>query len=127
MAGRRSTWFLTASDPVRARKRWIGGTLDTHGAIIVDDGALAALKAGKSLLPAGVRAVEGGFSRGDAVVVRGADGTEIGRGLSGYDHGEAALIIGRNSRDIAGLLGYAGRAAMIHRDDLVLIGEGSET
>lgn len=121
--GRPCTWFLSPSNPVTARKRWIGGTLEPRGTIVVDEGAIRALRAGKSLLPAGMRSVDGRFERGDAVLVRAIDGTEIGRGLSGYDVAEAAAIVGRNSRDIAAVLGYAGRSAVIHRDDLVLIGE----
>lgn len=125
--GANCTWFLTPSDPVRARKRWIGGSLDVHGAVGVDAGAVAALAAGRSLLPAGVRQVEGSFGRGDAILVRGPDGGEVGRGLAGYDADEARAIMGAKTGDIARILGYAGRAAMIHRDDLVLIGEaGSE-
>jgi glutamate 5-kinase len=124
--GARCTWFLTPSDPVSARKRWIGGSLELRGVITVDDGAVKALQARKSLLPAGVRSVEGEFERGDAVLLRGPDGTEIGRGLVGYDAREARAIIGVNSRDIARILGYSGRSAMLHRDDLVLIGEGAE-
>jgi glutamate 5-kinase len=120
-----STWFLTPSDPVSARKRWIGGSLDTHGVVIVDEGAVKALRARKSLLPAGVRAVEGVFERGDTVVLRGPDGADIGRGLAGYDADEARSILGANSRDIERILGYVGRSAMIHRDDLVLSGEGT--
>ena len=125
--GARCTWFLTPSDPVRARKRWIGGSLEIRGVITVDEGAVKALQARKSLLPAGVRSVEGDFERGDAVLLRGPDGAEIGRGLAGYDAREARAITGVNSRDIARILGYAGRSAMLHRDDLVLIGEGAET
>ena len=120
------TWFLTPSDPVSARKRWIGGSLDIHGVVVVDAGAVKALRARKSLLPAGVQAVEGVFERGDAVVLRGPDGADIGRGLAGYDAVEARAIVGANSRDIERILGYVGRSAMIHRDDLVLSGEGSE-
>jgi glutamate 5-kinase len=120
------TWFLTPSDPVRARKRWIGGSLDVQGAVVVDDGAAKALAGGKSLLPAGVRQVEGAFERGDAILVRGTDGGELGRGLAGYDAAEARAIIGVKTGDIARILGYAGRAAMIHRDDLVLIGEAQD-
>jgi glutamate 5-kinase len=120
------TWFLTPSDPVRARKRWIGGSLDVQGAVVVDDGAARALGLGKSLLPAGVRQVEGAFERGDAILVRGADGGELGRGLAGYDAAEARAIMGVKTGDIARILGYAGRAAMIHRDDLVLIGEAQD-
>jgi glutamate 5-kinase len=125
--GGNCTWFLTPSDPVSARKRWISGTLETRGALVIDNGAVTALHGGKSLLSAGVRTVDGDFERGDAVLVRGPDGTEIGRGLAGYDASEARAIMGAKTGDIAKILGYAGRSAMIHRDDLVLIGEGAET
>jgi glutamate 5-kinase len=124
--GANCTWFLTPSDPVSARKRWIGGSLDVQGAVMVDDGAIRALHAGKSLLPAGVRQVDGSFERGDAILVRGPDGGEVGRGLAGYDAAEARAILGANTRDIARILGYSGRSAMIHRDDLVLIGEAGD-
>src|SRR5437588_523370 len=86
----------------------------------IDPAAVAALWRGKSLLPAGVTRVEGTFSRGDVVVVRGPDGGEVGRGLSAYDAEEAGKIMGKSSGDILLILGFAGRAAMIHRDDLVL-------
>ncbi|MGL4635841.1 MAG: glutamate 5-kinase [Beijerinckiaceae bacterium] len=124
--GQACTWFLTPSDPVSARKRWIGGSLDIKGTITVDDGAAVALKAGKSLLPAGIRQIDGDFERGDAVLVRTVGGVEIARGLAGYDVQEARAILGANSRDIARILGYAGRSAMVHTDDMVLIGEGSD-
>ncbi len=124
--GANCTWFLTPSDPVSARKRWIGGSLDVQGAVVVDDGAVKALRRGKSLLPAGVRQVDGQFERGDAILVRGPDGGEVGRGLTGYDAAEARAILGANTRDIGRILGYSGRSAMIHRDDLVLIGEAGE-
>ncbi len=119
-AGARCTWFAAQDNPVTARKRWIGGALEPHGSIIVDDGAVGALRAGRSLLPAGVVRVEGSFARGDAVVVRDAKGGEIGRGLTAYDVSDARRIIGRKSREIEDILGYAGRAEMIHRDDLAL-------
>jgi glutamate 5-kinase len=115
-----ATWFLARSDPVTARKRWIAGTLEPKGAFIVDDGAAEALSTGKSLLPAGVRRVEGRFERGDAVVIRNVEGVEIGRGLTAYGHEEAKAIIGRKSSEIAGILGYLGRPELIHRDDMVL-------
>jgi glutamate 5-kinase len=114
------TWFIARSDPVAARKRWIAGTLEPKGAIIVDDGATQALASGKSLLPAGVTRVEGGFERGDAVVIRNGQGAEIGRGLVAYDHSEASRIIGRKSGEIAEILGYRGDPELIHRDDMVL-------
>jgi glutamate 5-kinase len=117
------TWFLTPANPVTARKKWIAGSLEPRGALTVDAGAVRALRSGKSLLPAGVIKVEGAFGRGDAVVVRGPDGAEIGRGLSAYDAGDADKIKGRSSADILSILGFAGRAEMIHRDDLVMGGE----
>ena len=117
-----ATWFLSFANPVTARKKWIAGAVEPKGILHIDAGALAALRRGKSLLPAGVTRIEGGFSRGDAVVVRGPDGAEIGRGLVAYDAEDAARIRGRSSNDIAVILGFAGRAAMIHRDDLVLSG-----
>ncbi len=115
-----ATWFLARSDPVTARKRWIAGTLEPKGAFIVDEGAAAALATGKSLLPAGVKRVEGRFERGDAVVIKAIEGVEIGRGLTAYGHEEAKAIIGRKSSEIAGILGYLGRPELIHRDDMVL-------
>jgi len=114
------TWFLTPANPVTARKKWIAGSLEPRGTLTVDAGAIAALRRGKSLLPAGVTRVDGAFSRGDAVVVRGPDGAEIGRGLIAYDAEDAVKIRGKSSGDILLILGFAGRAEMIHRDDLVL-------
>ena len=116
------TWFLTPSTPMQARKVWIGGTLETKGCVIVDAGAARALASGKSLLPAGVVGVEGVFSRGDCVAIRDHNGAEIGRGLVAYDAMHAERIRGRNSRDIAAILGTPGRAEMIHRDDMALDG-----
>jgi len=116
------TWFLTPSNPVAARKIWIGGSLELKGAVFVDSGAAAALARGKSLLPAGVTRIEGGFARGDCVAIRDERGAEIGRGLIAYDSSHAERIRGRNSRDISHILGTAGRAEMIHRDDMALAG-----
>ena len=114
------TWFLAPSDPVTARKRWIAGQLEPKGLVEIDAGAERALLSGKSLLPAGVTRVSGDFGRGDAVVIRSADGRELGRGLVAYAHADAARIIGKRSGEIAGILGYAGRTALVHRDDMVL-------
>ncbi len=119
-AGTRCTWFLTAANPVTARKKWIAGTLEPKGALVVDAGAIAALRRGKSLLPAGVVRVDGAFARGDAVIIRALDGAEIGRGLCAYDAEDAQKIRGRSSTDIASILGFRGRAEMVHRDDLVV-------
>jgi glutamate 5-kinase len=118
--GARCTWFLTSSTPASARKAWIAGTLEPKGSVQIDAGALAALNNGASLLPVGVTHVEGTFARGDAVVVRDAEGREIGRGLVAYDARDAGRLAGKDSRAIAALLGHPGRAEMIHRDDLVI-------
>jgi glutamate 5-kinase len=118
--GARCTWFLTASNPITARKTWIAGALEPKGTLYVDAGAVTALRGGASLLPVGVRRIEGTFARGDAVVIRELSGAELGRGLVAYDTEDAARIIGRSSREIETILGYPGRAEMVHRDDLVL-------
>src|SRR5689334_5788625 len=122
-AGAACTWFLTPANPVTARKKWIAGSLEPRGALTIDAGAVRALRGGKSLLPAGVIKVEGEFGRGDAVLVRGPDGHEVGRGLVAYDADDAEKIKGRSSADVLLILGYTGRTEMIHRDDLVLGGE----
>jgi glutamate 5-kinase len=122
LAGGKATWFLPSATPGAARKQWIAGTLKPRGTLRVDAGAERALAGGRSLLPAGVTAVEGPFGRGDAVSIVAADGREIARGLSAYPADEAALIAGRRSGDIQEILGYSGRDEIIHRDDLVLLG-----
>jgi glutamate 5-kinase len=118
--GARCTWFLTAGNPVTARKKWIAGSLEPKGTLTIDAGAVAALRRGNSLLPVGVVRIEGGFARGDAVIIRGPDGVEIGRGLCAYDAEDAQKIRGRSSSDIDTILGFSGRAEMVHRDDLVV-------
>src|SRR6201990_100965 len=117
--GGRCSWFLTPANPITARKRWIAGSLEPKGTLTIDAGAVSALRAGKSLLPAGVIRVDGQFARGDAVVVRGPDTHEVGRGLVAYDAEDAEKIKGRSSSDITTILGIGGRAEMIHPDDLV--------
>jgi len=118
--GARCTWFLTTGNPVTARKKWIAGSLEPKGTLTIDAGAVAALRRGNSLLPVGVVRIEGGFARGDAVIIRGPDGVEIGRGLCAYDAEDAQKIRGRSSADIDAILGFSGRAEMVHRDDLVV-------
>ena len=117
------TWFVPSSTPVAARKQWIAGTLRPAGAITIDAGALRALREGRSLLPAGVKAARGRFERGDTVSVLSADGAEVARGLIAYSDADAARIMGRQSSEIEALLGFRGRDEMIHRDDLVLLGD----
>ena len=118
-SGANATWFLPRTDPQAARKRWIAA-MKPRGEITVDAGAAAALRRGTSLLPAGVTSVTGRFGRGDAVAVTGPDGTALAKGLIRYTSAETAAIRGCQSRDIEAVLGYPGRAALIHRDDMVL-------
>ena len=120
--GETCTWFLSAATPLQSRKRWIAGTLVPMGRLHIDDGAALALSKGKSLLPAGVRRIEGSFARGDAVSIVSEAGLEIARGLVAYDKDDAALILGRKTSEIEKALGFRGRDEMVHRDDLVMTG-----
>jgi glutamate 5-kinase len=120
--GGKATWFVPSATPGAARKQWIAGTLSPKGTVHVDPGAERALASGRSLLPAGVTAIDGEFERGDAVRVVASDGRELARGLVAYAATEARLIIGRKSPGFADVLGYRGRDEIIHRDDLVFIG-----
>jgi glutamate 5-kinase len=117
--GAPATWFLPETDPQAARKRWISA-MKARGVIVVDAGAAKALGQGKSLLPAGITEVDGAFTRGDPVEIRGTDGTRLGIGLSCYTAQEARTIAGHRSGEIEAVLGYPGRAAVVHRDDMVL-------
>ena len=117
--GAKATWFTALTDPQAARKRWIAA-MKPKGSVTLDAGAISALESGKSLLPAGVSAVQGIFQRGDAVAITDRTGHVIGQGLVRYTADECRLIMGCKSRDIEALLGYPARAAMIHRDDMAL-------
>ena len=119
-AGGRCTWFVAKASPKTVRKQWIAGLLQPAGTLHLDDGAAKALRAGKSLLPAGVTRVDGRFERGDAVLVRDAAGVELARGLSAYSSEDARRVCGRRSQELEAILGYRGRDELIHRDDLVL-------
>jgi glutamate 5-kinase len=119
--GARCTWFLAEREGRSARKRWIAGSLAPLGALVVDAGAARALARGSSLLPAGVRAVEGTFQRGDPVAVRDEAGQLLARGLSAYDADAARLIAGHRSEELEQILGWRGRDEIIHRDDLVVL------
>ena len=118
--GARVTWFLASAEPRTARKRWIASMLNPQGALIVDAGAVAALRRGTSLLPAGVKDIEGRFERGDAVAIKTEQGREIARGISAYSSSDARAIAGHKSGEIETILGYRGRDEMIHRDNLVV-------
>ncbi len=117
--GGNSTWFTATLDPQAARKRWISA-MKPRGEVTVDAGAANALANGKSLLPAGVVGVSGSFGRGDPVSIVGPQARRLGQGLSRYTAQEADAIKGRRSSEIEQTLGYPGRAALIHRDDLAL-------
>lgn len=118
--GARATWFAASPTPVSAWKGWIAGKLEPRGTLTVDAGAHRALRQGKSLLPAGVKRVEGDFARGDTVAIALDGGGEIARGLAAYGAAEARAIAGRKTDEIEAVLGHAPRAAMVHRDDLVM-------
>ncbi len=117
--GANATWFTAQTDPQAARKGWIAA-MKPIGTVTLDAGAVTALSRGKSLLPAGITAVSGTFGRGDAIALLGPDGAVIGSGLSRYTAREAGCIKGHQSSEIETILGYPGRAALIHRDDMAL-------
>ncbi|QPC85901.1 glutamate 5-kinase [Mesorhizobium sp. NBSH29] len=118
--GERATYFHPSASPVKGYKTWIAGQLEPAGRLVVDAGAISALQAGKSLLPAGVKQVSGSFSRGDTVAIMAPDGSEMARGLVAYDAADAVRIAGLKTTEIADVLGYQARSAMVHRDDLVM-------
>ena len=117
--GAKATWFAAQTDPQAARKRWIA-SMKPRGTVTNETGAKDALARGKSLLPAGVTQIHGSYGRGDLVAIMESDDTQLGQGLIRYTSAEARAIMGRRSADIVDILGYEGRAALIHRDDMVL-------
>jgi len=117
--GANRTWFVAGADPQQARKRWINA-MKPKGELVLDAGAVTALKAGKSLLPAGVIKVIGNFGRGEPVAILAPEGVVLGKGLVRYTSTEAKQIAGHRSGEIAAILGYPGRAALVHRDDMVI-------
>ena len=119
-AGARCTIFAAALSPHTARKQWIAGALTPKGTMRIDDGAARALRAGRSLLPAGVIAVSGQFERGDLIKIEDSTGLVIGHGLSSYGHKDAMAIRGHKSNEIESVLGYRERDEMIHADNLVM-------
>lgn len=118
--GGRATWFKPRSNVTPARKKWIAGQLETSGSLTIDDGARAALVHGKSLLPAGITRIEGSFQRGDTVAIVSSAQELLARGLVTYNADDARRIIGCHSREVATILGFAGRSEIVHRDDMVL-------
>jgi glutamate 5-kinase len=120
LEGGRSTWFIPAADRESARRAWLGHSLNPAGSFCVDAGAAKALKGGASLLSIGVTSVEGQFDRGDTIAIKDGSGRIIAHGISAYSASDALQILGRHSDEIEEILGYAGRPALVHRDDLVL-------
>ena len=112
------TWFLADKSPISARKAWSGGAIKPRGTLVLDAGAVKALDKGKSLLPAGIKAVKGSFERGDAVTLEDENGLFLGKGLTAYNARDAKAIAGKHSNEIESILGYHGQDEIIHRDDL---------
>lgn len=121
MAGGKASWFVAATKPQLARKHWISSAVKLAGSVTVDAGAARALKAGKSLLPAGVTSVEGRFARGDTIAILSAEGVTLAKGIAGYNAAETRKIAGKKSDAVEAILGYAHRATLIHRDDMAML------
>lgn len=116
------TWLESGSAPRNARRQWLAGLVTCRGVVEIDEGAAEVLRSsGKSLLPVGVRSVDGRFRRGDVLLCRDARGADVARGLSNYSAEEVRRIMGRSSRDIPAVLGYGGEPELIHRDNMVLL------
>jgi glutamate 5-kinase len=118
--GGRCTLFSAPGTPAAARKQWLAGVLEVRGELRLDGGAVAALRSGNSLLPVGLVDAVGNFRRGDVVTLVDPAGRELGRGLAEYSGDEARQLVGCRSEQIEGVLGYRGRAVMVHRDELVI-------
>lgn len=118
--GEKASFFAASEKPVSAWKTWISGQIDPSGTLIIDEGAVRALKKGKSLLAAGVVASEGDFHHGDTVAIVGLDNQEVARGLVSYDRDEVDRILGLKNSEIEAVLGYEPRSAMVHANDMVL-------
>ena len=115
------TWFLPITTKLDARKKWIIGSISPKGEIIIDEGAVKALNNGKSLLPAGVKKINGIFEKGDHILVKDQNNNECARGLSSFSSIEVEKIKGSHSKEIKNILGYASREEIIHKDDLVKV------
>ena len=113
------TWFLTKVSKLDARKKWIISSISPKGEIIIDDGAIGALKRGKSLLAAGIKKVNGKFNKGDHIKILNANMIECARGLSSFTSDEISKIKGQHSDKIEELLGYVAKSEVVHKDDMV--------
>jgi len=115
------TWFLPKISKLDARKQWIIGSVAPKGEVIIDNGALYAIRNGKSLLPAGVKKINGIFEKGDHILVKDQNNTECARGLASFSSIEIGKIKGSHSSKIKNILGYSSREEIIHKDDLVKV------
>lgn len=115
------SWFNARENPLSARRQWIKGSLKPKGTLRIDEGAVAALMAGKSLLAAGIIDTKGAYLKGDAVIISNLEGKELARGLISYTSKDTKKILGLKSADIAKVLGFENSAAVIHRDNMVLM------
>ena len=115
------TWFLPKISKLDARKKWIIGSIAPKGWVVIDNGALSAIKKGKSLLPAGIKKIKGIFEKGDHILVKDQNNTECARGLASFSSIEIEKIKGSHSSKIKSILGYSSREEIIHKDDLVKV------
>jgi len=115
------TWFLPKISKLDARKQWIIGSVAPRGEIIIDHGAIKAISNGKSLLPAGVKKINGTFEKGDHILVKDQNNVECARGLTSFSSVEIEKIKGSHSSEIKNILGYSSREEIIHKDDLVKV------
>ena len=115
------TWFLPKISKLDARKQWIIGSISPKGEVIIDHGAVKAIKNGKSLLPAGVKGISGAFEKGDHILVKDQNNIECARGLASFSSIEVEKIKGSHSKEIKNILGYSSREEIIHKDDLVRV------
>ena len=118
---KKCTWFLPKISKLDARKQWIIGSIAPKGEIIIDQGAVKAINNGKSLLPAGVRKINGIFEKGDHILIKDESNKERGRGISSFSSLEIEKIKGSHSSEIKNILGYSSREEIVHKDDLVKI------
>ncbi len=119
LENKKCTWFLPRISKLDARKQWIIGSVAPKGEIIIDEGAIKAINNGKSLLPAGVKKINGSFEKGDHILVKDQNDNECARGLTSFSSIEINKIKGSHSSKIKNILGYSSRDEIIHKDDLV--------
>ena len=121
LENQKCTWFLPKVSKLDARKQWIIGSIAPKGAVIIDEGAVKAISNGKSLLPAGIKKINGSFEKGDHILVKDQSNTECARGLTSFSSIEIEKIKGLHSKEIKNILGYSSREEIIHKDDLVKV------